>query len=920
MVMKIRWLHISDIHLNATGTETRRMRTQLIDFLKAAKVSYDYLFVTGDLRYAPKGSFDPDTFSFLTELMNSIHVCKKNVFIIPGNHDVDRENDERKIHIASIWDNFESYYNPKEGIIKEEDLMAIASGQEKFNEIIENFYQDVPDRMEKYKNCLHPHFNIVTDNINVLHVNSTLLYAEEHQKDLIIGTYHLMDALMEIDKSKPTILLTHYSFDFFNRNEQKEILRLLTDYNIQLWLAGHEHDEMLRKQNDYFYEFQAGNVLYEVDDANSCILIGEMDTEKGEGIVQGLEWHTDLGWKLSENISRQSDKSRYFFELQDDEAMQTAMVLGANSDDFATIAKEPYAFDMYAIENDKKEYDDPYAITVVPGLQGEELSIFLGRGQEDFYKGFIYLDGNFAPFMEVDVIQSHYDTCDSYLMKNDTMEIQAIKLNGIVKCISYQYNFSKYNDVDMRLFHFNKIKEYISSCNVFVKMVGHEGDNLNYKTELDTDEWKDNLEITEYWIQQMKKISKIENYYGIKFYLPAKATDEEYLAIEVLSDSIDGKPCRILPPMSLACQLFRKKYFLKEEIDIEGTDRLLRLSLFGYLFQPERQYIIPGEYFWNKKQKGWESKKEGGVPVCVKFKVSYEEDKNRELISYIPFEEYQDEFDTEYIPELTGDLEMFFEEYAEITYGIQQNRQHFLNYTDSLCAFGVEDTENTKRERQFSQRFHDKVTVNRLTDNALSAGRKMVQGIDALVLKYGKQDEFSSTVGNDNLAYLWMIVMNEYSVKGHFPISLSKSGEAYYDLQMLREESKREENAELVDFIDVFETEILENKTFILNHYEMIRNYAYTVAVIQKKYYEVMESIIKDYVETMNDIIEKNPELVHKGKKFSNHIVYTLEKDPTNMHIFGSDEEVMGDFIRFKNEAEKYYNMQKIGMCNIEEL
>lgn len=87
-------------------------------------------------------------------------------------------------------------------------------------------------------------------------MNSTLLYSVEHQNELAIGTYHLLDALMNIDKSKPTVLLSHYSFDFLNRNEQKEILRLLTDFNIQLWLAGHEHDEMLRRQRDFFMSFR----------------------------------------------------------------------------------------------------------------------------------------------------------------------------------------------------------------------------------------------------------------------------------------------------------------------------------------------------------------------------------------------------------------------------------------------------------------------------------------------------------------------------------------------------------------------------------------------------------------------------------------------------------------------------------------
>ena len=167
--MRMKWLHISDIHLNKTGTETRRMRMQLISYLKSAKVSYDYLFVTGDLRYAPNGVFDPETCIFLSDVMNAAHVRIENVFIIPGNHDIDRENFDRKNHLTSIWGNFDSYYNSKEGIFQDEDLIAIASGQEDFNEIIESFYADIPDRIAKYKDNLHPHFNIVADKINVLH-------------------------------------------------------------------------------------------------------------------------------------------------------------------------------------------------------------------------------------------------------------------------------------------------------------------------------------------------------------------------------------------------------------------------------------------------------------------------------------------------------------------------------------------------------------------------------------------------------------------------------------------------------------------------------------------------------------------------------------------------------------------------------
>ena len=30
---KIRWIHFSDLHLNKTGTETKRLRKKLVDYL-----------------------------------------------------------------------------------------------------------------------------------------------------------------------------------------------------------------------------------------------------------------------------------------------------------------------------------------------------------------------------------------------------------------------------------------------------------------------------------------------------------------------------------------------------------------------------------------------------------------------------------------------------------------------------------------------------------------------------------------------------------------------------------------------------------------------------------------------------------------------------------------------------------------------
>ena len=54
---KIHWLHLSDIHLNKRDVDSRRMRNRLLDYIKELGTQIDYIFITGDLRYAPMGEF-----------------------------------------------------------------------------------------------------------------------------------------------------------------------------------------------------------------------------------------------------------------------------------------------------------------------------------------------------------------------------------------------------------------------------------------------------------------------------------------------------------------------------------------------------------------------------------------------------------------------------------------------------------------------------------------------------------------------------------------------------------------------------------------------------------------------------------------------------------------------------------------------
>lgn len=139
--MSIKWLHLSDIHLNKRGVETQRLRRNLLAFLKDNGFSCDYIFVTGDLRLASAGAFSEDTAIFLRELCKAVNVSSEKLFIVPGNHDINRSDSMRMEAVDKIW-NGESagYYNFKDGIIEEDDLKNLAQGKNDFINQIEKIY------------------------------------------------------------------------------------------------------------------------------------------------------------------------------------------------------------------------------------------------------------------------------------------------------------------------------------------------------------------------------------------------------------------------------------------------------------------------------------------------------------------------------------------------------------------------------------------------------------------------------------------------------------------------------------------------------------------------------------------------------------------------------------------------------------
>lgn len=91
----IRFLHLSDLHLRpapAKRYDQGRVLKGLIELLSRDRSDFplDLIFITGDLAFA--GTVDEYAVveQFLTDLLQATGVPPEHVFVVPGNHDVDR--------------------------------------------------------------------------------------------------------------------------------------------------------------------------------------------------------------------------------------------------------------------------------------------------------------------------------------------------------------------------------------------------------------------------------------------------------------------------------------------------------------------------------------------------------------------------------------------------------------------------------------------------------------------------------------------------------------------------------------------------------------------------------------------------------------------------------------------------------------
>lgn len=88
----LRWIHLSDIHFSdKEGYATKRMRDTILEKIEqvSKEKHFDMAFITGDFAYQG-GSYDSKLIEFIEMLIQVLGISSNELFMIPGNHDLCR--------------------------------------------------------------------------------------------------------------------------------------------------------------------------------------------------------------------------------------------------------------------------------------------------------------------------------------------------------------------------------------------------------------------------------------------------------------------------------------------------------------------------------------------------------------------------------------------------------------------------------------------------------------------------------------------------------------------------------------------------------------------------------------------------------------------------------------------------------------
>ncbi len=302
LTKELKWLHISDFHCKE-GIEWSQ-DIVLKSLLDDVEQKYsdgskpDLIFVTGDISFSGKKAEFKTAQNFIDKLSDVTTVEKDNIFFVPGNHDVDRAEEEDTIVGARIQTKNLSELDRLCSNSKR--LKTLYNRQKNYREFAnanrsENIYSD-----ESYAH--HIEIEVKSIKIKILLLDSAWLAHDDSDfQKLAVGVQQIKQCVGENNHEYLVIALMHHPVSWLKGFEELLIENALIK-DAHIVLRGHVHQgdtSSIEKNNERLVVFTAG-ASYESRTSVNSYSFGRLDllTGKGEKFSHSYSGTTN-DWSIS---------------------------------------------------------------------------------------------------------------------------------------------------------------------------------------------------------------------------------------------------------------------------------------------------------------------------------------------------------------------------------------------------------------------------------------------------------------------------------------------------------------------------------------------------------------------------------------------------------------------------------------------
>ena len=265
--MNVSILHIADLHISKKKLHDikivrEKLLLDLVNMQKKEGLNIDFIVFSGDIINKGENSkveYPLAYEEFIKPLLNHLGRSLNDIFLVPGNHDVDRKKTSKNFE-----DGLASNLNDLDSLNTFFDSFGENKGEEAFLKRKLDGYSTLCDKVLKNKNLVERNFffdiykiKVAKIDVGIIALNSAWRSSGfgDDDRRLLIGARVVEKASTFIKDCDLKLAISHHPLDMLTTWDQKTTKNTLAQ-NVNIFFTGHLHD------SDFTYEKPILGKLY----------------------------------------------------------------------------------------------------------------------------------------------------------------------------------------------------------------------------------------------------------------------------------------------------------------------------------------------------------------------------------------------------------------------------------------------------------------------------------------------------------------------------------------------------------------------------------------------------------------------------------------------------------------------------------